>query len=108
MALLTKEQFEAVLQEQYESLDKKGFAQLMTHSENKIKALLESKDIIIEKNVETDEYEVTHVSNPYYSAAISSYQFAKRTKKLSYKQYKCLAAFTKFKPESEQTQYKQF
>lgn len=103
-----KEAFEKELQEQYDSLDKKGFAQLMTASENKIKELLESGDIKFQKNVETDEYEISFVSNPYYEPAVKSWQFARMTKRLSFKQYKCLCAFTKFKPQSAQTQFKQF
>ena len=109
MAFITKEQFEEILKEQYENLDKAGFAKLMTESQNKIKALMESGDIVLGKNPdEDDDYMITHTSNIYYEIAFNTFQFARRTKKLSFKQYKALSAFIKSQIKTEETEYKQF
>jgi hypothetical protein len=108
MAFITKEQFEEILKEQYEMLDKAGFAALMTASEKKIKSLLESGDIVLGKNPDDeDDYIITHTSNVYYEIAFKSWQFARTTKRLSFKQYKALCAFNKAKVQ-EETEYKQF
>jgi len=108
MAFTTKEQFEEILKEQYEKLDKAGFASIMKACEIKLKDLLASGDIVLGKNPEDeDDYVLTHTSNVYYEIAFNSWQFARRTKKLSFKQYKALCAFTKLKMQ-EETEYKQF
>jgi len=108
MAFITKEQFEEILKEQFENLDKKGFAQIMTSCENKIKELLSNGELVLGKNPDDeDDYIITHSSNQYYEIAFNSWQFARRTKKLSFKQYKSLCAFIKSKVQ-EETEYKQF
>lgn len=110
MAYLNKEEFEAILKEQYEMLDKAGFAQIITATEKKIKQLIESNDIVIGKNPEDeDDYIVTHTSNQYYEIAFATWIFVKRTKRISFKQYKALCAFIKAKTKiQEETEYKQF
>jgi hypothetical protein len=108
MAFTTKEQFEEILKQQYENLDKLGFASMMRACEIKIKDLLASGDIVLSKNPEDeDDYILTYTSNVYYEIAFKSWQFAKTTKRLSFKQYKALCAFTKSKVQ-EETEYKQF
>lgn len=108
MAFITKEQFEEILKEQYDNLDKAGFGKLMTGCENKIKQLLSAGELVLGKNPEDeDDYIITHSSNQYYEIAFNSWQFARRTKKLSFKQYKSLCAFIKLKVQDE-TEYKQF
>ena len=108
MALLDKEAFEKALEEQYNSLTKQDFGLLMTATRDKIKQLIDSGDIVMEKNEEIDDYQISYVSNNYYQIAFNTFQFVARTKKLSFKQYKCIAAFVKFRPKSAETQYKQF
>jgi hypothetical protein len=108
MAFLDKETFEKALQEQYNSLTKQDFGILLNASKDKIKELISSGDIVIEKNEEIDDFEVTYVSNQFYETAFSCWQFVSKTKRLSFKQYKCLAAFVKFRPKSCETEFKQF
>ena len=108
MAFLDKEQFEKALQEHYNSLTKQEFGILLTSTKDKIKQLLESGDIVVEKNEEIDDFEITYVSNNFYEIAFNAWQFVTRTKRLSFKQYKCLSAFVKFRPKSTETEFKQF
>jgi len=108
MAFLDKESFEKALQEQYDSLTKQDFGILINAAKDKIKQLISSGDIVIEKNEEIDDFEITYVSNSFYEIAFSCWQFVAKTKKLSFKQYKCLAGFVKFKPKSAETEFKQF
>ena len=110
MAYLNKEEFEAILKEQYEMLDKAGFAKIVNASQIKLQQLLESKDIIIGKNPDDeDDYIITHCSNQYYEIAFKTFQFVKKTRKLSFKQYKALCAFINAKTKvQEETEYKQF
>lgn len=108
MAFLDKESFEKVLQEQYDSLTKQDFGILINAAKDKIKQLVSTGDIVIEKNEEIDDFEITYVSNSFYEIAFSCWQFVAKTKKLSFKQYKCLSAFVKFKPKSADTDFKQF
>ena len=108
MAFITKEQYEEIIKKQYDMLDKAGFASIMKSVETKIKQLLASGDIVLGKNPDDeDDYIITHTSNVYYEIAFNSWQFARRTKKLSFKQYKALCAFIKSKIQ-EETEYKQF
>jgi hypothetical protein len=109
MAFTTKEEFEAIVKEQYDNLDKAGFGKLMTDSQNKIKSLMQTGDIVLGKNPEDeDDYMITHTSNIYYEIAFNTFQFARRTKKLSFKQYKALSAFLKTSVKVDDTEFKQF
>lgn len=108
MALLTKEQFEAKLQADYDSLTKQDFGALMNACREKIRGLIATDDIKLEKDDEADEIVLVSTSKPFYEIAFGAFQFAARTKKLSFKQYKCLSALVNFKPQSTQEQFKQF
>lgn len=108
MALLSKEQFEAKLQNDYDNLTKQDFGALMNASRDKISKLIASNDIVLQKDEETDEIVLVSTSQTFYEIAFGAFQFAARTRKLSFKQYKCLSALVNFKPQSSQEQFKQF
>ena len=108
MALLSKEQFEAKLQTEYDSLTKQDFGALMNATREKIRSLIATDDIKLEKDEEADDFIITSTSKPFYEIAFGTYQFAAKTRKLSFKQYKCLAALVNFKPQSAQQEFKQF
>jgi len=108
MALLSKEQYETKLQNDYDSLTKQDFGALMNAVREKIRSLIATDDIKIEKDEEADDFVVTSTSKPFYAIAFGAFQFVSRTRKLSFKQYKCLSALINFKPENTQEQFKQF
>ena len=107
MAFRTKEQFEAILKENYNNLSKQEFAELCNTTKAKLVDLMKSGDIKVEKT--DDDYELTYASENLYELAFCSLQFVQRTRKLSFKQYKCLSAFINSKIKtSEETEFKQF
>jgi hypothetical protein len=106
MAFITKEEFEKLVQADYDALDKKGFATLMNNTQEKLKELIASGDIVLEKT--DDDYELKSVSKPYYEIALNTYQFVSKTKRLSLGQFKALSMFTGRKPTGSQTEFKQF
>lgn len=108
MALLSKEQYEVLLEEQYNSLTKQDFGILMNTTREKIRGLIATDDIKLEKDEESDDIVLVSTTNPFYEIVFNTFQFASKTRRLSFKQYKCLAAFTKFKPVSTQNNFKQF
>lgn len=108
MALMSKEQFEVKLQNDYDSLTKQDFGALMNAVRDKIRSLIATDDIKLEKDKEADEIVLVATSKPFYEIAFGAFQFVSRTRKLSFKQYKCLSALVNFKPETAQEQFKQF
>jgi hypothetical protein len=107
MAFTTKEEFEAIIKEQYDNLSKQDFAELLSNTKSKIYELHLSGDIHF-KNGE-DGIELTNVSQPFYEIAFNTLKFVKTTRRLSFKQYKCLSAFINSKAKKqEETEYKQF
>jgi len=106
MAFVSKEEYQKMIQSDYEALDKKGFATLISNTQEKLKELIQSGDIVLEKT--DDEYEFKSASSPYYEIALNTYQFVSKTRKLSIGQYKALCMFLGKKPSGLQNQYKQF
>jgi hypothetical protein len=107
MAFTTKEQFEAIIKEQYDNLSKQEFAELCNGTKAKIVALVKSGDIAVEKT--DDDYELTYASENFYEIAFNTLQFVQKTRKLSFKQYKCLSAFINARVKTtEETEFKQF
>lgn len=107
MAFTTKEQFEAIVKEKYDNLSKQEFADLCNGTKAKLVTLMKSGDIAVEKT--DDDYELTYASENFYEIAFNTLQFVQRTRKLSFKQYKCLSAFINAKVKtSEETEFKQF
>ena len=96
------------MQNDYDSLTKQDFGALMNTTHEKLRSLISTGDIKIEKDEEADDFVVASTSEPFYEIAFGVYQFAARTRKLSFKQYKCLSALVSFKPKNAQEQYKQF
>jgi putative sterol carrier protein len=110
MAHITKEQFETILKERYDNLSKQDFAILITSTKEKIAELIKSKDIILEKHPdEDDDYTITYSSSQFYEIVFGVFKLVSMTRKLSFKQYKCLSAFVGAKiGKQEETEYKQF
>ena len=107
MAFTTKEEFEAIVKEQYDTLSKQEFGELCNTAKAKLVDLMKSGDIKVEKT--DDDYELTYASENLYEIAFCTLQFVQRTRKLSFKQYKCLSAFIKAKVNTnEETEFKQF
>jgi len=107
MAFITKEQFEALVKEKYDNLSKQEFGELMNSTKAKVMELMKSGDIAFEKT--DDDYELTYASENFYEIAFNTLQFVSKTRKLSFKQYKCLSAFINAKPKTkEETEFKQF
>jgi hypothetical protein len=107
MAYTTKEQFEVILKELYDNLSKQEFAELCNATKAKLVDLMKSGDIKVQKT--DDDYELTYASENLYEIAFCTLQFVQRTRKLSFKQYKCLSAFIKAKVNTnEETEFKQF
>jgi hypothetical protein len=107
MAFTTKEEFEAIVKEQYDTLSKQEFGELCNTAKAKLVDLMKSGDIKVEKT--DDDYELTYASENLYEIAFCTLQFVQRTRKLSFKQYKCLSAFIKAKVKTnEETEFKQF
>ena len=110
MAYITKEQFEEILKNQYDNLTKQEFAILINSTKEKISELIKSKDIILEKNPdEEDDYIVTYSSSEFYERVFGVFRLVSMTRKLSFKQYKCLSAFINAKiGRQEEAEFKQF
>ena len=107
MAFTTKEQFEAIVKEKYDNLTKQEFGELMTSTKAKVIELVKSGNIRVEKT--EDDFELTYASETFYEMAFNTLQFVQRTRKLSFKQYKCLAAFINAKVKTnDETEFKQF
>ena len=107
MAYITKEQFEVIIKEKYDNLTKQEFGELMQATKSKVMELMKAGEVAFEKG--DDDYELTYASQPFYEIAFNTLQFVSKTRKLSFKQYKCLSAFINAKVASkEETQYKQF
>jgi hypothetical protein len=107
MAFVTKEQFEAIVKEKYDNLTKQEFGELLNNSKAKVIDLMKSGDVTFEKT--DDDYELTYASENFYEIAFNTLQFVSKTRKLSFKQYKCLSAFINAKIKTtEETDFKQF
>ena len=107
MAFVTKEQFEAIVKEKYDNLTKQEFGELLNSAKAKVIELMKSGDVTFERT--DDDFELTYASETFYEIAFNTLQFVSKTRKLSFKQYKCLSAFINTKPKTNQeTEYKQF
>lgn len=108
MAHISKEQFETILKEKYDNLSKQDFAILITTTKEKIAELIKSKDIILEKHPdEEDDFIITYSSSQFYEIVFGVFRLVSMTRKLSFKQYKCLSAFINAKV-TKQEEFKQF
>jgi E3 ubiquitin-protein ligase DOA10 len=108
MAYITKEQFEEILKERYDNLSKQDFAILVNTTKDKISDLIKSKDIILEKNPdEEDDFIITYSSSEFYERVFGVFRLVSMTRRLSFKQYKCLSAFVSAKI-GKQEEFKQF
>ena len=106
---LTKEQFEAAVKEKYDNLSKQDFALLMNATKAKIGELLDNKDLVMGKDDNDDDYIVTYASNEFYERVFGVFKFVHTTRKLSFKQYKCLSAFLNTKiNKADDNEFKQF
>lgn len=107
MAFTTKEQFEAIIKEKYDNLTKQQFGELVNTSKKKILEL--SKTGEIKFDTDEDGIELKYASQPLYEIAFNTFKFVHTTKRLSFKQYKCLSAFINAKVnKQEETEFKQF
>jgi hypothetical protein len=106
---ITKEQFEIAVKQKYDNLTKQDFGLLMNSTKAKLSDLMQSKDIVIEKHKDDDDYNITHASNEFYERVFGVFKVVSTTRRLSFKQYKCLAAFINAKvTKEEDSEYKQF
>jgi hypothetical protein len=109
MAINTKEQFEADIKKKYDNLSKQEFGVLLNTTRAKLSKLLDSKELIMQKDKNEDDYIITYAANEFYERVFGVFKFVHTTKKLSFKQYKCLAAFINAKEKKQDdNEYKQF
>lgn len=107
MAFTTKEEFEAIIKEKYDNLSKQEFGILVNTAKAKILELSKTGEIKFETG--EDGIELKYASQVLYEIAFNTFKFVHTTKRLSFKQYKCLSAFINAKVnKQEETEYKQF
>jgi hypothetical protein len=81
----------------------------MNTTKAKLSELMKSNDIVIEKHKDDDDYNMTYASNEFYERVFGVFKVVSTTRRLSFKQYKCLAAFVNAKVNKEEdTEFKQF
>jgi hypothetical protein len=102
MSFISKEEFEAIVKQNYTNLDEDGFKDLLKCSLNKLKSLAESGDLI------RDSSGNLYSLNTHYQLSLDVFRSVAEKKKISFNQYKVLCTFTKQHTHKLNTEYKQF
>ena len=105
--MITKEQFEEQLKEVYDNLSLEQFETLLKQSSKKINTMIGSGELQLD--YVSKKFDGTN-QNAVLSANVWS--FVKKTRKISFKQFKSLSWFSGINwlqpKEAEETEFKQF
>lgn len=102
MSFISKEEFEAIVKQNYTNLDKDGFNKLVCNSIDKCKQL--KNNGLLKFNEKTEIWEGDDITVMCLHIAVKAID----TRRISFNQYKALCAFTKQHTHKLNTEYKQF